>query len=96
MNGISGPFHNGSKSTSSPITVEDARVVLLNNYITPHHRKIYDALAKRVGQLTILLSTPMESNRNWKPDWGDLEGQGQKNWTITRQLKHKHGFQDAN
>lgn len=77
-------------------TTDNANVVMLNNFITPHHKPIYDALAKKVGHLTILLSTPMEANRNWKPNFGDLDVKVQKNWTITKKLRHAHGFQDDN
>lgn len=76
--------------------IENTNVVMLNNYITPHHKPIYEALSKRVGHLTMLLSTPMESNRNWQPDWGDLDVRVQKNFTYTRHAKHSHGFKDAN
>ncbi len=83
-------------SSASLERLSKSHVVLLNNYITPHHLPVYEALQKRVGKLTVLLSTPMEPNRTWKPNWGSLDVRIQKNITLTRRLKHSYGFQDNN
>jgi glycosyltransferase involved in cell wall biosynthesis len=72
----------------------DAHVVLLHNYIPPHALAVYIELARRVRKLTVLLSTPMESNRNWKPDFGTLDVRVQRTVTLQRPWKHPTGFRD--
>ena len=72
----------------------DAHVVLLDSYVPPHALPVYIELARRVRKLTVLVSTPMESNRHWKPDYGTLDVRVQRTWTIERPWKHPVGFQD--
>jgi glycosyltransferase involved in cell wall biosynthesis len=36
----------------------------------------------------------MESNRNWKPDWGNLDVRVQRTWTMHRIWRHGAGFSD--
>ena len=62
-----------------PLAKLDAHVVLLNNYVRPHHVAAYTELAKRVRALTVLLSVPMEPDRNWQPQWEGLDVRVQKN-----------------
>jgi glycosyltransferase involved in cell wall biosynthesis len=76
--------------------VIDAHVVILNNYLRIHHVVSYQELAKRVRKLTILLSVPMEPDRQWGAEWSDLDVQVQKNWMFTKMWKHSTGFQEAN
>ena len=44
--------------------VLDVHVVILNNYVRVHHAVSYVELAKRVRKLTVLLSVPMEPNKD--------------------------------
>jgi len=74
----------------------DIQVVILNNYIRGHHVDSYRELAKRVRKLTILLSVPMEPDRNWTPDWADLDVRIQRNWMLTSTWKHPNGFNEPN
>ena len=76
--------------------VVDANVVVLNNYLRPHHCKQLQACAKRIRDFTVLLSTPMEPNRNWQPQWGDLDVVLQRNIMVKRKWRHKSGFVDDN
>ena len=70
-----------------------AHVVILNNYLRKHHVFVYRELQKHVGKLTILVSTPMEANREFEPEWEGLNVEVQKNWTYNGNWKHK-GFQE--
>ncbi|HEX3726963.1 MAG TPA: glycosyltransferase family 4 protein [Pirellulales bacterium] len=72
----------------------DAHVVLLTNFIPPHALPVYTALAERVRKLTVLISTPMESNRQWLPEWGTLDVRVQRTLTVQRPWKHRVGFRD--
>ncbi|MDB2686571.1 glycosyltransferase family 4 protein [Mariniblastus sp.] len=72
--------------------VLDAHVVILNNYLRLHHAVSYVELAKRVRKLTVLLSVPMEPNKDWEAEWLGLDVKMQKNWMITKKWKHSKGF----
>ena len=74
----------------------DAHVVILNNYIRKHHVDSYRELAKRVRKLTVLLSTPMEPDRDWDAQWSDLDVRVQKNLMFTTSWKHSSGFREPN
>ncbi len=86
------------QTTRTPLelnnTYFDGHVVIINNYLRAHHVKVYEALARRVKQLTVLLSTPMEPNRSWLPEWGDLTVVLQKNLTIHQWWRHSTGFKE--
>ncbi|HEY3453480.1 MAG TPA: glycosyltransferase family 4 protein [Bryobacteraceae bacterium] len=71
------------------------RVALLTNLIPPYHKPVLDRLAKRYGSLRILLSTTMESNRPWTPEWQGLDVAVQKTWTFGRRWRHPAGFSEA-
>jgi glycosyltransferase involved in cell wall biosynthesis len=89
-----------SPKTDTPLTANkdtvDAKVVVLNNYFRVHHTAVYQEVVKRVPNLSILLSTPMESDRNWQANWGTLDVIVQKNWTYTAKWKHSSGFKENN
>ena len=68
--------------------VLDVHVVILNNYVRVHHAVSYVELAKRVRKLTVLLSVPMEPNKDWSAQWMGLDVRVQKNWMFTRKWKH--------
>ena len=74
----------------------NVHVVILNNYLRPHHVKSYQALARRVRKLTILLSVAMEPDRDWNTNWDELDVCLQKNWTFTANWKHSTGFNEIN
>lgn len=72
-----------------------AHVVLLTNFVPPHCLPVYCELARRVQKLTVLVSTPMESNRDWQVDWSGLNVHVQHTWTIRLPWRHPYGFQDS-
>jgi len=74
----------------------DAHVVFLTNFIPPHQIPLLQELACRVRKLTVLLSTPMEANRSWMADWGDLDVQVQRTITWHRSWRHAVGFSEDN
>lgn len=76
--------------------VLDAHVVILNNYLRVHHAISYVELAKRVRKLTVLLSVPMEPNKDWDAQWMGLDVKMQKNWMFTKKWKHSKGFTEDN
>ena len=66
------------------------------NFIPPHQLPVLSELAKRVGKLTVLISTRMEPNRSWRADWGDLDVQVQHSLTWRRPWRHPSGFTEDN
>jgi N-acetylglucosaminyldiphosphoundecaprenol N-acetyl-beta-D-mannosaminyltransferase len=72
-----------------------AHVVMLTNFIPPYRLPVYTELAQRVEKLTILLSTPMEPNRQWQAQWGTLDVRVQRTWTARRRWRHSAGFSDT-
>lgn len=74
----------------------DARVVFLVNFLAPNHIAVCQALAERLRSFSVLCSVAMEGNRDWHPDWQDLDVRVQKTWTLTRKVDHPGGYQDVN
>ena len=74
----------------------DVDVVLLTNYLRRHHVVVCQEIQKRVRKLTILLSVPMEPDRDWEADWGGLDVVVQKNRMLTAKWKHPMGFSEQN
>ncbi len=53
--------------------LERARVALLTNFVAPYRVGLLEALAARVGQLRVFVSTRMEPDRAWEPQHGSLD-----------------------
>ena len=75
-------------------TLDDTHVVVLINYLRRHHVLAFKEVARQVGKLTILVSTPMEGDRSWLPEWEGLDVIVQKNSTIT--LSKSSGYDEKN
>ncbi|MEM9943503.1 MAG: glycosyltransferase family 4 protein [Planctomycetota bacterium] len=74
----------------------EVHAVVLINYLRPHHVVALQELAKRIRKLSVLVSVPMEADRDWHPEWADLDVTIQKNYTICRQWNHSSGFSENN
>jgi glycosyltransferase involved in cell wall biosynthesis len=83
-----------SRATQEHDEVVDAHVVLLTHYIPLYQVRVFQELAKRVRKLTILLSTPIEPNRQFELDWGGLDVRVQRSMQFRRRWKHTTGFHD--
>jgi len=68
------------------------RVALLTNFIPPYRLPLYKAIADRVEDFQVFISTEMEPNRQWQPNWEDLKVTVQNNITLKRTWQHPHGF----
>lgn len=71
--------------------VIDARVVFLTHYIPLYQVRVLQAIAARVKDFQILLSTPIEPNRDFQPDWSGLNVTVQNSWTLRRRWRHPSG-----
>lgn len=67
------------------------RIAYLTNILAPYWKPAFEWLAHRY-HLRIFLSTPMESNRPWQVDWGNLDVVLQRTITLRRSWKHSSGF----
>ena len=72
----------------------NVKAALLTNCIPPYWISTFSSLAQRLRDFRIFLSTPMEADRDWKPQWGDLAVTVQKCWTYTVKRWHELGFSD--
>jgi glycosyltransferase involved in cell wall biosynthesis len=86
----------GEAGLSRSDRTSTAHVVVLMNFLPPHQLPVLNELARRVGKLTVLISTPMEPNRTWDVEWGDLDVQVQKSMTWRRIWRHPFGFSEDN
>ncbi len=68
------------------------RLALLMNFIAPYRVPLLEALRDRVGELRVMISTPMERDRSWTPDWGTLDVVVQRNLSVRRPYKSTVGF----
>jgi hypothetical protein len=74
----------------------DARVVFLTHYIPLYQVRVLQEIASSVRDLHILLSTPIEPNRDFVPDWSGLDVRVQDTWTLRRRWRHRAGgFADS-
>ncbi len=55
------------------------RTALLMNFIAPYRVPLLEQLRDRVGQLRVFVSTRMEPDRAWLPEWGSLDVAVQRN-----------------
>ncbi|MCC9645362.1 glycosyltransferase family 4 protein [Rhodopirellula sp. JC740] len=73
----------------------DAKVVFLTHYIPLYQVRVLQEITRRIRDFQILLSTPIEPNRNFELDWSELQVQVQKTVTLRRRWRHaKAGFDD--
>jgi glycosyltransferase involved in cell wall biosynthesis len=76
------------------LSISSAKVVMLVNMIPPPRLPVFEALADRVGELLVWVSTPMEADRHWQPDWGRLKVEVQRSFVLQQSKRHPHGFVD--
>jgi glycosyltransferase involved in cell wall biosynthesis len=70
------------------------RVALLTNFIPPYRVSLFRALRKEVGELRVFISTPMERNRGWTPDWADLDVVVQRSVSMRRTWRTRDFAED--
>jgi glycosyltransferase involved in cell wall biosynthesis len=71
-------------------------VAFLVNFVAPNHIAIFREVKRHVGQLSILSSVAMESNREFDSETGGLDVIVQNTKTITRTARHPSGYEDVN
>jgi glycosyltransferase involved in cell wall biosynthesis len=72
----------------------DAHIVALTHYLPPYIKEVMIEIAKQTRRFDVLLSTRLEPNRKFVPDFSGLDVTLQKSWMIRRPWNHGAGFQD--
>lgn len=83
-----GPQSELTENTSLTSKI-DSRVVFLTHYIPPYQVQVLKAIAERVRDFKVLLSTPIEPNRDFELDWGGLDVTVQRTITFRRRWRHR-------
>jgi len=68
------------------------RLSLLKNFVPPYNLPVFRELQAKVREFRVFISTPMESDRRWEPEWGGLAVTVQRTVTVSRRDEHPHGF----
>ncbi|MEM6980678.1 MAG: glycosyltransferase family 4 protein [Planctomycetota bacterium] len=72
-----------------------ARVAFLTHYIPLYQVRVFQEITQRVEDFRVLLSTPIEPNRDFKLDWTGLDVRVQRTITLRRRWRHaRAGFDD--
>lgn len=74
----------GTRESGMPEQVLPARVVFLTHFIPLYQVRVLQEIARHVRDFHVLLSTPIEPNREFELDWGGLDVQVQKTMTFRR------------
>lgn len=69
-----------------------AKVALLMPCIAPYFLPVLRCLANAVETLRVLVSTPMEKDRFWKPDWNGIDVTVQKSIESSHRQDYKSGY----
>ncbi|MGN6545305.1 MAG: glycosyltransferase family 4 protein [Aureliella sp.] len=77
-----------------PTSVSQVRVVFLVNFVSPNLVEVLRQVEQQVGSLQILASVPIEANRLWRPDHGDLPVIVQRTKTVRRIVEHPGGYSE--
>ena len=72
--------------------LERATVALLTNFVAPYRVGLLEALAARVGQLRVFVSTRMEPDRAWQPQHGTLDVVVQRTLTFNDSHRRPGGI----
>jgi glycosyltransferase involved in cell wall biosynthesis len=81
------PEHAANGSSRLPI-----RALLLTNCIAPYSVAMLRHLTQAVESFQVLVSTPMEQDRHWQPEWDGLNVMVQRSFTFTHQRVFRQGY----
>ncbi len=71
------------------------KLAFLTNLIPPYHKPLLKLLAARYTGFRVFISTPMEANRPWAPEWSGLDVVVQRGLHFKRSWLHPRGFGEA-
>jgi glycosyltransferase involved in cell wall biosynthesis len=70
------------------------RVAFLTNLIPPYQKPLFSLLSREYTPFRLFLSTAMESNRPWLPDWSGLDVVVQRGLTVRRKWRDPSRFEE--
>lgn len=88
---------NRSRAVPSELndTPPEVKVVFLTHYIPLYQVRVLQEVTQRLSDFRVLLSTPIEPNRDFRPDWAGLRVDVQRTITLRRNWRHAAaGFRD--
>ncbi len=95
-------MHSDPTQAAEPIPIVDLHVALILNFLAPDIAAICRAWRARVKRLDVMISVPMEANRQWTgvdvsagSESQTLQPIVQRTWTWTRKERHE-SFTDYN
>jgi len=62
--------------------------------VPPYKVAELERLAAEVGELQVWISTAMEADRRWEPDWGTLDVVPQRNLSVSLHRRHPGGYRE--
>lgn len=91
-------FRTGERGLSgaAELDARSIRLALLKNFIPPYSMAVFRELHARLGEFRVFVSTPMERDRGWAPEAGELPVTVQRTLTWMSRREHPHGFADRN
>ncbi len=84
--------HATHTDTTLNLGAGQARVVFLVNFLSPNLVEVMREASRGLGALDIVVSVPMEANRNWQVDNRDLSVITQRTWTKRKLARHPGGY----
>ena len=81
-----------TSQTAADRSLGQTHVVFLVNFLSPNLVEVLREAARGLGKLDVLVSVPMEANRNWQVDQRDLSVIAQKTWTKKKLAHHPGGY----
>jgi glycosyltransferase involved in cell wall biosynthesis len=74
--------------------VSEQRLAVLTHYLPPYTSRVLQHITEAFPRTHVLLSIPVEPNRRYALDWGNLNVEVQKSVMLRRPWKHRAGFKD--
>jgi glycosyltransferase involved in cell wall biosynthesis len=73
----------------------DLRIAFLTNLIAPYNKPLFQVLTLHYPNLRFFISTAMEPNRPWLPEWSGLDVVRQRGISMRRTWRHASGFAES-
>lgn len=70
------------------------KIAFLVNFLSPNLLEVFREVSRNVERLTIMVSVPIEANRQWRPETGGLEVVCQRTKTVRRVVRHPGGYEE--
>lgn len=86
----------GAEPRIAPRDFVPVNAILLTNCVSPYTLPVWQSLTSSLTSLRLLLSTPIETDRQWDRLWTGLNVKVQKSLSTKIKRKHMQGFSVTN